>query len=307
MSFARTPVTRAPLARRMAANVRFAATRTLFTTLDRVDPQRGAERALALWCTLPHNAGRRKDHRPGPGLVTRLPLAHGDVVVESWGEADRPVVYLVHGWGGWRGQMGAFVEPLVAAGHRVIAFDAPSHGDAAPGVLGPGQGNVMEIFAALEAVAAVHGPARGLIGHSLGSAVVAGVVHAGLAADRLVLVAPSSDFVDSTREFGRILGFGERTRSRMQRAMEDFCGREFASFDLGPLGADGAMPATLVVHDRRDKETPYGVGERLADDWPTASLHATDGLGHQRILADPGVVAVAVRHVSDLVPAGPQA
>lgn len=306
MSFARTPQTRAPLPRRVAAAVRFAGVRTLFLTLDRVAPQRGAERAFDLWCDLPHNPGRRKDHRPHPGVVTRLPLEHGDVVVEVWGEEDRPVVYLVHGWGGWRGQMGAFVEPLLATGHRVVAFDAPAHGDAAPGVLGRDRGNVLEMLAALEAVAAVYGPARGVIGHSLGCAVTAGVVHAGLPADRLVLVAPSSDFEEITREFGRILGFGERTRSRLQRLMEDYCGRELASFDLGPMGADGAMPPTLVVHDRRDKESPYAVGERLADAWPTATLHATDGLGHQRILADPGVIALAVRHVSDLVPADPQ-
>src|SRR5690606_20521439 len=114
VSFARTPTTRVPLPRRVAAAVRFAGVRTLFSTLDRVAPQRAADRAFDLWCTLPHNAGRRKDHRSGPGEVTRLPLEHGDVVVETWGDVDRPVVYLVHGWGGWRGQMGAFVEPLLA-------------------------------------------------------------------------------------------------------------------------------------------------------------------------------------------------
>lgn len=307
MSLARTPVTRAPWHHRAAAAVRFAGLRTLFATLDRVAPQQGAARAFDVWCTLPGNAGRRKDHRPGPGEVTRLPLGHGDVVVETWGEADRPVVYLVHGWGGWRGQMGAFVEPLLTTGHRVVAFDAPSHGDALPGVLGPGRGNVMEFLAALDAVAALHGPARGLIGHSLGCAVTAGAVHAGLPADRLVLVAPSPDFEDMTREFGRVLGFGERTRSLLLRTMQDLSGRDLASFDLGPMGADGTMPGTLVVHDRKDKESPYAVGERLADSWPTAALHGTDGLGHQRILTDPGVVARAVRHVRDLVPADPSA
>ncbi|NLF05339.1 MAG: TetR family transcriptional regulator, partial [Actinomycetales bacterium] len=59
-----------------------------------------------------------------------------------------------------------------------------------------------------------------------------------------------------------------------------------------------AMPATLVVHDRRDKETSFAVGERLAHAWPTADLLATDGLGHQRILADGEVVAAVADHVT---------
>jgi pimeloyl-ACP methyl ester carboxylesterase len=46
---------------------------------------------------------------------------------EVWG--DRPPVYLVHGWGGCRAQMGVFVKPLVSTGYRLIAFDLPSHND----------------------------------------------------------------------------------------------------------------------------------------------------------------------------------
>ncbi|MGZ5446135.1 MAG: alpha/beta hydrolase [Thermoanaerobaculia bacterium] len=44
----------------------------------------------------------------------------------SWGEG--PAVLLVHGWGGHAAQFQSFVEPLVRAGFRAIAFDAPSHG-----------------------------------------------------------------------------------------------------------------------------------------------------------------------------------
>jgi len=41
----------------------------------------------------------------------------------SWGEG--PVVLLVHGGSGWGQQMSVDVEPLVAAGFRVVAWDAP--------------------------------------------------------------------------------------------------------------------------------------------------------------------------------------
>ena len=66
------------------------------------------------------------------------------------------------------------------------------------------------------------------------------------------------------------------------------------------------MPPTLVVHDRRDKETPYQVGADLAAAWPNATLVSTDGLGHQRILTDAGTIALAVGHLTDRVGARPR-
>ena len=80
--------------------------RATFATLERVAPRKGATKAIDLWCTLPHNAGRRRDLRPAEGEISRHPVPRGgEVVAESWGEG--PTVYLVHGWGGWRGQLGA--------------------------------------------------------------------------------------------------------------------------------------------------------------------------------------------------------
>ena len=290
---------------RLLAAVRLNVLRAIFMVLDVVAPSVAAARALDLWCTLPANAGRRKDFRPGPGEVVRVQLPQGgEIAVESWGAG--PVVYLVHGWGGWRGQLGAFVAPLVAAGYRVVGFDAPGHGDSDPGVLGVGRGNVMEFMAALEAVAAEFGPAEGVIAHSMGCTTASMVVRSSLSAQRLVLVAPNHDFVGITEDFAQLLSFTERTRSRLQQDVEDLCGRPIRDFDLAPLGADGSMPPTLVVHDRRDKETPYQVGVDLAAAWPNATLVSTDGLGHQRILTDASTIAVAVGHLTDRVGATPR-
>ena len=277
--------------------LQLAALRTQFAVLDRARPDASAARAMNIWTTLPGNAGRRKDFRPEPGEVSRLETERGgDVVVETWGAG--PPVYLVHGWGGWRGQLGAFVAPLLERGHRVVAFDAPGHGEADDGVLGPGKGTFPEMVEAFAAVAAHHGPASGVVGHSLGCHVAASIVHRGAPAERLVLIAPSNDFGEITQQFAQILGFGERTRTRMEAIMADFLDEPISSFDLAPLGADGGLPPTLVVHDRHDKETEFAVGERLAAAWPTARLDATEGLGHQRILADDGVVARVVQHLA---------
>src|SRR5262245_22361365 len=61
------------------------------------------------------------------------PLLVGGRPVESWTWGAGPLVLLVHGWSGRGTQLGALIDPLVAHGLSVAAFDAPGHGDSDPG------------------------------------------------------------------------------------------------------------------------------------------------------------------------------
>jgi len=58
-----------------------------------------------------------------------------------------------------------------------------------------------------------------------------------------------------------------------------------------------SVPA-LVVHDRGDREVPFHDAERLVARWPNATLLATDGIGHRRILKDDDVIRRVVEFVS---------
>src|SRR3546814_9590713 len=51
----------------------------------------------------------------------------------------------------------------------------------------------------------------------------------------------------------------------------------------------------LIVHDLADREVPWEEGERYARFWHDSRLLSTQGLGHNRIVDDPGVIAAAVR------------
>lgn len=270
------------------ARARLAVLRAGFGALERTSPRLAARAGVRLWTKLPDTRGRRRDLRPSPGAVVRVRNPRGtEIAVESWGDPTAAPVYLVHGWGGWRGQLGGLVTPLLERGHRVVAFDAPSHGDSAPGVLGNGRGSLPESLEALEAVGGVFGPAAGIVAHSMGCAATAAVVHEGrLTARRLVLIAPSHDVTDMVTDLVRLLGLGESTRAAMRDRIETFARRPITSFDLAPMGTDGTLPPTLVVHDRLDKETPHSVGLSVAESWPETELLTTNGLGHQRILAD---------------------
>lgn len=270
--------------------VKVAAFRAAFAALERVAPGPGSRLAVNLWCTLPDNAGRRRDERPVPGVRSMMDVAGRSVAVETWGEG--PPVYLMHGWGGWRGQLGGFVNPLVEAGFRVIAFDVPGHGDSGPSGLGRGRGNGVEFIQAIQAVAAEFGDPLGVIAHSFGCATTATAIRDGLDVGRLICISPSVDPMTNVNTVARIFGIGPRTIGRMLARIERLAGRSFSDFD--PRTVPGKRPPTLVIHDRQDKEVPYAEGKAFQESWPSAELVSTDGLGHQRILRDPQVIDRAV-------------
>jgi pimeloyl-ACP methyl ester carboxylesterase len=277
--------------------------------LERFAPAIGARWAESLWFTVPGGRGRQERQAP-PGRPFQVELHGRAVAGEVWGErpaagaadrADPPAVYLVHGWGGWRWQLDAFVGPLVEAGFRVVAFDAPSHGDSDPGTEGPGRSTALELADALAAVVAAHGPAHAVIAHSLGATATAYAVRAGLPAGRLVFVAPMADPHPYTRVFAGRLGFGERVRTRMVARIERRVGISLSAFDVPAMARQVATPPLLCVHDRQDAETGWSDSAAIAQSWPDTRLVTTAGLGHRRILRAPAVVAEVTGFVGERV------
>jgi pimeloyl-ACP methyl ester carboxylesterase len=272
-----------------------------FSVLERVAPAAGARWAETLWFTVPSPRGRR-DRQTDPGRPFQV-RRHGRTVAgEVWGEG--PAVYLVHGWGGWRWQLDGFVAPLVEAGFRVVAFDAPSHGASDPGPSGPGRSTVLELADALAAVVAAMGPAHAVVAHSLGATAAAFALRGGLPVERAAFLAPMADPLPYTRTFAGRLGFGERVRTRLVDRIERRVGLPLSAFDVPAMAEQVATPPLLLVHDRQDAETGWADSAAIARSWPRCRLVTTGGLGHRRILRAPGVIAEVVEFVAAPVAAG---
>ncbi|WP_291410014.1 alpha/beta fold hydrolase [Actinophytocola sp.] len=271
------------------------AVRTAFGTLERLAPGLGGRWAERLWLTVPPYRGRRADVIP-PGEPFTVTVDGRRVAGRTWGSG--PVVYLVHGWGGQSAQLRAFLDPLLAAGHRVVTFDALSHGDSDPGALGPRRTTVTEMAAALEAVAEKHGPAHAIIAHSLGGNAVFFALRRGLRAGRLVFLAPMTQPMPYTAIFAATLGFDHRVRARMLERVARRAGVPWSAFDIPSQVPDIAPPPLLTVHDPNDRETRYADSVALAKAWPDAELVTVQDLGHWRLLRDPATVARAVGFVT---------
>jgi pimeloyl-ACP methyl ester carboxylesterase len=265
-------------------------TRAAFRLAETGTPHLSAWMVERMWFRLP---ARRRRVGPADGTAFEV-RADGHLVRgRHWGEG--PPVYLVHGWGGYGAQLGAFVGPLVERGFTVVTFDAPSHGESEPGPSGPRESHGVEFGKALDAVAARFGPAHLVVAHSMGAlATLLALKHGWLATRRLAMVAPMTDLDHHLRQFAAMAGFGPRTRAAFDTRVLRRVGLPVGEFDVRRLAEQIDRPDLLVVHDRDDRETPYAASASLVAAWPDARLVPTRGLGHRRLLRDAAVVSTVV-------------
>ncbi len=216
----------------------------------------------------------------------------GGVAVYEWGPAAAPAVLLVHGWEHRASFWRAWVGPLLAAGYRVVALDGPAHGASA------GRRTTLTDFGgAVQAVADTVGAVRAIVAHSFGAASVAGLpvrLPAGAPLPRLVLIsAPEGPRVVAER-FADFLHLPTDLVRRFAGHIERSTGRTANSFAVATAGPGTGAERVLVLHDEGDEIIPFAEGQQIVAAWPGARLHATRGLGHNRILRDAGVIARAL-------------
>ncbi len=244
---------------------------------------------------------RPRRHRTPPreralleGAVPFEILAGEEVTLRAWSWGSGPIVILVHGWEGRGSQMATFVEPLVAAGRTVIAFDAPGHG----GSDGKRSSIVHFAWALRSVVEQVsNGEVDAVIAHSLGCAATTLALREGLNAKRAVFIAPPLNPTDYTERFREILGLEPEIVDRMRLRIEQRFLRKMSDFSLA-LAAREMKTPLLVIHDRDDQETLHREGATIAEAWPGARMITTEGLGHRRILRDPAVIESAAQFVT---------
>ncbi len=268
-----------------------AAVRVAISALSAVCPPVAARLAHYLWyrpqrlALAPREFAILTEAQCRPHTIGRHTLS-----VYEWGAG--PTVLLVHGWSGRAAQFSEFVTPLTRAGYRVIGFDAPAHGRSSGSAT-----SLPEISAAIRAVADAYGPLHALIAHSFGVACTLHALHQGLRVDRVVGISPPATIEHLFGVFSERLGLRPAAQTGARRLFEARFGADvWTAFAPVQIAQHTDIPA-LIVHDRGDREVPWREGAALAKAWPGAKLKLTDGLGHRRLLSDPGVVESALAFV----------
>jgi pimeloyl-ACP methyl ester carboxylesterase len=199
----------------------------------------------------------------------------------AWGD-DGPAILLVHGWEGHTGRMIPLVEPLLNAGYRVFALDAPGHG------LSPqAKTHLLDVGQAIRAMMEQHGPFHGVIAHSFGAAATAIMLEdePGLMPEKLVLLSPMRDLQQHFDIFARIGRLSPTMRERVHELAAGRVGRHFEQVSTVEAVRKLKRPG-LVIHDRDDTLIPYDTGLSVASNWHGAQFITTEKLGHRLALKD---------------------
>ena len=215
-----------------------------------------------------------------------------DIVTYRWGDGDRTVL-VVHGWKGRATQFAPLVRELVAAGLRVVSFDAPAHGESHGSST-----DVRDWMAAIEGIQNRFGPFAAIVGHSVGAV-------AGLTAARTFVRTPVVVTISGVAgpfamidQFALMMGLSDPARDRLAHLFAARIGESPASvFELFDSAAHPPPDTTslLVVHSRDDRGLPDADSVRLhrAHAGRSRMLRPT-GLGHNRTLADDDVLDAVV-------------
>ena len=268
------------------------AIRLAFSILGPVFPRLMGRRAFDLWFRtrrFPESAAGKRFARE----AQRETLMVEDLPVAVYTLGEGPVVLFVHGWSGRGSQVAAFARPLVAAGYRVMAVDAPGHGDT------PGdRTNILECTAVLHAFARNYGDVYAAITHSFGGMVLAYAMSNGMHIDRVVCISAPAHVDYLLDGFAQTLAIPDKVIEDVQRRMDERFDEGFWETISTVVNVRDLDVPALVIHDRDYHNVPWQQGKIIANAWPGARFMQTTGLGHGRILRDAGVVKAAVDFIS---------
>jgi pimeloyl-ACP methyl ester carboxylesterase len=269
--------------------------RSVFRALSNVAPTLTAHIAYALLTKPPRSAERNwQTALRDKAHTSWLTFEAGEIAVYEWGVG--PTVLMVHGWGARATHMGKMIEPLVAAGFRVVAFDAPAHGQSFGSSTDP-----VEFAAAVAEVAQYVGPVHTILAHSFG---VAMALYAqrdwGTQAKAHVLISSFDHCKWFTDAFSNYIGLKPGVMAYARQLMvERYSGRlNWENMSVVEMLRQLNKP-TLVMHDQDDGEIPFQHSVSLMQAAPHAQFHATKGLGHHRLLGDAEAIQRVVRFISN--------
>ena len=287
-------------------NLALSAAGAVVRTAGALTPELGAAVALPFFARIararPVGAGAQDTMWAARRSTVRIPgfTRRGvDVVVYEWGAGD-DVVVLAHGWDGRASQFAVLVRDLVAEGYRVVAFDAPAHGD----TIARGS-YLIDWLDILEAIQRRFGRLHTVVGHSFGGLATLVAAADGLSVDRVVAVAAPADADLLLRQFQAMLRFDDHTAAalRVRFAEHYFPGERDPFARLSPVRRPLPRGVRLLaVHDEGDRVVPFGELSRITGANPAAEVIETRGLGHNRVLESDEFLDAVLEFVAEPMP-----
>lgn len=212
-----------------------------------------------------------------------VPYHKERIAFMEWGSG--PAVLFVHGWCSRGLRFSQMIGPLLDAGFKVAAFDAPAHGRSSGAHI-----NIVQWSEAILAVGEQLGPVHGLIAHSIGATASVLALEAGLKVNRVIFVSPLTDIGGAFAHFSRALEIPDNVVQGMIRHFEAIFKRSIDTIDAIRVAGQIETPPLLIFHDKEDPLLSHSRTTEMAMAWRNSELISTSGNGHHSILDDPGVI-----------------
>jgi len=229
------------------------------------------------------------------GTNYRVPFDGGELAVTTWGSAV-PTVLLMHGWGGSRAQMTGFVDPLLSAGYRVVAYDQPAHGESDGKMT-----NLLEIAPTMDIITNKEGNLNAIIAHSFGtlissySLVKRNFPHPA----RLVYFGAFNRLLDTLPRFQAAAGLPDEIVEGFRIMLNENFGEGVLEAIVHEKLALQIEIPVLMFHDTADSVTPVEDSRAIARAWKSAQYVETTGLGHRGALQSKEIHEQLVRFLRD--------
>ncbi len=212
----------------------------------------------------------------------------------EWGTYGNPVAVMIHGWSGRATQFFKFINPLVAEGYHVVAFDAPAHG------LSEGKNtSILEFYQVLSHIGRKIGDIKVGIGHSFGGVSLLYAKKEGLKIDSVIMIASPTVGEDILTSFRKKINASPRTSVALRKMVAERFELDFEEITACELARQITIKNHLIIHDKDDLEVPYQNAKLLKRVNPKAQLLLTNGLGHTRILRDKNVVDATIKFIKE--------
>ncbi|MEA9355967.1 alpha/beta hydrolase [Bacteriovorax sp. PP10] len=197
-------------------------------------------------------------------------------------------VVLIHGWSGRWDQLIKIGDALHQKGFEIVFFDLPSHGE--------NIGDESDIFEFSEFLKLVDEKLNLLspivICHSAGFLTIAlAKLTKGFPLSKLVTINSPAKFDYLIEVFEEKIRFSSRLIPELWKIVDKRAGVVDAKTQLDTHHmASIDSKSVLIFHDQNDKEVLVSQAEEMKKIWREARFIKTQGLGHNRILADQMVI-----------------
>jgi pimeloyl-ACP methyl ester carboxylesterase len=189
-------------------------------------------------------------------------------------------VLIAHGYASYAYKFEHYIAPLLKMGYRVLAFDAPAHGQS--------EGKHIHVVVYQEAIQKIieqAGPIHHFIGHSLGALTLSMIAEKidQAEARKFVLIAPATKTTTTFANFFKMMHLNEVTKAAF---LQDVSNRTSHTVDY--FAADRALAhykgPILWVHDEKDMVCPFeDIIHFKENAQSNIKFLITNGLGHNKV------------------------